>query len=130
MWAPVAKSRWSLGFDAGSLNVKLLHFDAPYVNLPYVNMFRSRLRTAPFGASLRALTLAGPRRGIHQVPALPEGDYFARNGVPDFMSQAGFKLAWSDYMGLVTEKLNELTAGEAAYPSIQACAAVNRDHRK
>lgn len=77
-------------------------------------MFRSRLRSAPPAAALKALAFAAPRRGIHQVPTLPEGESFARNGVPDFMSQAGFKLAWSDYMGLVTEKLNELTAGETA----------------
>lgn len=85
----------------------------PDVNFPHIDMFRSRLRTACLGAASRAPNLVNPRRTIHHVPTLPEGDHFARSGVPDFMSQAGFKLAWSDYMGLVTEKLNELTAGDA-----------------
>lgn len=75
-------------------------------------MFRSRLRTR-LGTSLKAPTFASPRRTLHRVPTLPEQDHFSQNGVPEFMSPAGFKLAWSDYMGLVTEKLNEMTAGEA-----------------
>jgi len=73
-------------------------------------MFRSRLRTR-LGTSLKAPTFASPRRTLHRVPTLPEQDHFSQNGVPEFMSPAGFKLAWSDYMGLVTEKLNEMTAG-------------------
>lgn len=36
---------------------------------------------------------------------------FSESGVPNLMSPAGFSIAWSDYMGLVTEKLNALTVG-------------------
>lgn len=42
------------------------------------------------------------------MPALRH-DY--SEGVPNLMSPAGFNIAWNDYMGLMTEKLNALTAG-------------------
>jgi Fe-Mn family superoxide dismutase len=55
------------------------------------------------------------RRSFHSVPKLRH-DY-AETGVPNLMSPAGFSIAWTDYMTLVTEKLNELTAG-ARFPDI------------
>lgn len=35
-------------------------------------------------------------------------------GVPNLMSPAGFQIAWTDYMGLMVEKLNALTAGKSS----------------
>jgi Fe-Mn family superoxide dismutase len=51
------------------------------------------------------------RRSLHQVPTLPH-DY--SQGVPNLMSPGGFAIAWSDYMALMVEKLNALTAGTCA----------------
>ena len=70
-------------------------------------MFRSRL--LPRAAS-RVRAAIAPRRQLHQVPSLPH-DY--SQGVPNLMSPAGFAIAWSDYMALMVEKLNALTAGTA-----------------
>jgi Fe-Mn family superoxide dismutase len=60
------------------------------------------------GLSLGARASVSGRRHIHHVPTLPH-DY--TQGVPNLMSPAGFSLAWTEYMTLMTEKLNALTAG-------------------
>ena len=49
------------------------------------------------------------RRSLHNVPRLRHE--YSETGVPNLMSPAGFSIAWSDYMSLVTEKLNSLTVG-------------------
>lgn len=74
-------------------------------------MIRPRLRTPRLGASFTPRTAFGvnSRRCLHNVPKLRH-DY-TETGVPNLMSPAGFSIAWSDYMTLVTEKLNALTAG-------------------
>ncbi|KID90324.1 superoxide dismutase [Metarhizium guizhouense ARSEF 977] len=72
-------------------------------------MFRSRLLPRAgksLGLGLR--TTVNARRSLHQVPTLPH-DY--SQGVPNLMSPGGFAIAWSDYMTLMVEKLNALTAG-------------------
>lgn len=48
------------------------------------------------------------RRRLHHLPLLPH-DY--SDGVPNLMSAAGFAIAWTNYMGLMVEKLNAMTAG-------------------
>ncbi|KAI6780154.1 uncharacterized protein J7T54_000060 [Emericellopsis cladophorae] len=76
-------------------------------------MIRPRLRSLGFGAptvaSKSIVSSVCSRRSFHSVPKLRH-DY-AETGVPNLMSPAGFSIAWTDYMTLVTEKLNELTAG-------------------
>lgn len=83
-------------------------------------MFRTRLRTPtralaqslrPTPAASAAAPFALACKSLHTVPKLPH-DFSA--GVPNLMSEAGFNLAWTDYMTLMTEKLNALTAGTLA----------------
>lgn len=77
-------------------------------------MFRSRLLPRAgksLGLGLR--TTVNARRSLHQVPTLPH-DY--SQGVPNLMSPGGFAIAWSDYMTLMVEKLNALTAGMCLLP--------------
>lgn len=45
---------------------------------------------------------------MHHVPPLAH-DF--RNGVPGLLSPEGFDIAWTQYMTLMMEKLNALTAG-------------------
>lgn len=73
-------------------------------------MFRTRLRIPRQGLGLALAVRPSPtaRRSIHQVPALAH-DY--SDGVPSLMSPGGFATAWTNYMTLVVEKLNALTAG-------------------
>jgi superoxide dismutase, Fe-Mn family len=49
------------------------------------------------------------RRSIHHLPPLPN-DF--REGVPGLLSAEGFDMAWTQYMTLMLDKLNALTAGE------------------
>ncbi|KJZ73677.1 hypothetical protein HIM_07010 [Hirsutella minnesotensis 3608] len=69
-------------------------------------MFRTRLRIPRRIPALRPAVPA--RRSLHQLPTL-QHDF--SEGIPDLMSPAGFSLAWNDYMSLMVEKLNALTAG-------------------
>ncbi|KAK1087204.1 hypothetical protein LTR33_001167 [Friedmanniomyces endolithicus] len=52
------------------------------------------------------------RRANHTIPPLEFDTTFAAAGVPGFIGKHGFRIAWTDYQGLLVEKLNELTAGE------------------
>ncbi|KAG6040690.1 hypothetical protein E4U41_007421 [Claviceps citrina] len=73
-------------------------------------MFRSRLLPRAgksLGLGLRTTTV-NARRSLHHVPELRH-DFSA--GVPDLMTRHGFALCWTDYMTLMVEKLNALTAG-------------------
>ncbi|KAG9237598.1 superoxide dismutase [Amylocarpus encephaloides] len=56
--------------------------------------------------------LRNPRRFLHQVPLL-QHEYKHGVGPKDdlFMSAGGFEVAWTQYQGLMVEKLNALTAG-------------------
>jgi superoxide dismutase len=45
------------------------------------------------------------------MPPLP---YDFRAGVPGFLSADGFQMAWTDYMTVMIDKLNGLTAGMAS----------------
>jgi Fe-Mn family superoxide dismutase len=74
-------------------------------------MFRPRLRAPRLATSLGLRATVNARRCIHSVPELKH-DF--SEGVPDLMSPAGFQIAWTDYQGLVIEKLNALTAGRTA----------------
>ncbi|TKA62118.1 hypothetical protein B0A49_08268 [Cryomyces minteri] len=51
------------------------------------------------------------RRWEHHVPALTHGNDFREHGVPGLLSPEGYELAWTQYQGMMVEKLNELTAG-------------------
>lgn len=56
------------------------------------------------------------KRAAHSVPPLAGLEKsFEENGVPGLFSNEGFKQAWLDYQGMITDKLNSLTAGEATY---------------
>ncbi|KAI0396689.1 manganese and iron superoxide dismutase [Xylariaceae sp. FL0594] len=70
-------------------------------------MIRPRLRIPQAGALLRR---AAPyNRSYHVIPQLDQ--FNAENGVPGLLSPDGYNTAWTEYMKLVTEKLNYLTAG-------------------
>jgi hypothetical protein len=56
------------------------------------------------GHSLRTF-----RRSLHNVPPLTHD--FRESGIPEFLSPAGFDMAWTQYQSLMVEKLNVLTAG-------------------
>ncbi|KAI9751304.1 MAG: hypothetical protein M4579_006120 [Chaenotheca gracillima] len=65
-------------------------------------------------ASQRRLSPASSattQRGLHMVPALTHGERFSQDGVPDLLSKEGFDLAWTQYQGLMVDKLNVLTEG-------------------
>lgn len=55
------------------------------------------------------------RRKLHTVPDLHYHKTFSEEGIPGLMSNVGYRIAWTDYEGMVVNKLNELTAGEKAY---------------
>jgi Fe-Mn family superoxide dismutase len=40
-----------------------------------------------------------------------------QNGIPGLYTSDGFRLAYTDYQGLMLEKLNALTAGTFRFPS-------------
>jgi Fe-Mn family superoxide dismutase len=46
---------------------------------------------------------------FHNVPLLKHS--FQLDGVPDLLSVAAVDIAWTQYQGLMVEKLNALTAG-------------------
>ncbi|KAK5710168.1 hypothetical protein LTR17_019111 [Elasticomyces elasticus] len=52
------------------------------------------------------------RRSIHHVPPLTYDVTFQQDGIPNFISKYGYKIAWTEYQALMVQKLNELTAGE------------------
>ncbi|WEW59705.1 superoxide dismutase [Emydomyces testavorans] len=66
---------------------------------------------------LRAVSLTKARlsqthvRGLHSVPKLMYDDSFRENGISDLLSPEGFDMAWTQYQGLMVEKLNLMTAG-------------------
>ncbi|KAI1341536.1 Manganese/iron superoxide dismutase [Xylariaceae sp. FL0016] len=72
-------------------------------------MLRPRLRIPRVGALLRQSQAATICRSYHTPPALDQ--FNAAEGVPGLLSADGYHLAWTAYMGHVTEKLNRLTAG-------------------
>ncbi|KAI9818027.1 MAG: hypothetical protein M1827_000651 [Pycnora praestabilis] len=61
-------------------------------------------------SSLRPSILQQCRR-IHHVPLLTHDASFKKDGVPGVLSAEGFDLAWTQYQGLMIEKLNLLTGG-------------------
>lgn len=69
-------------------------------------MFRPRVRIprVPRGG----LAQPAQRRWKHHIPSLP---YEINDGVPRFLSPAATGIAWSDYMTLMIDKLNLMTAG-------------------
>lgn len=47
------------------------------------------------------------RRSLHRLPPLEQFE----NGIPGLFTKDGFRIAWTEYQGLMLEKLNALTAG-------------------
>jgi len=48
----------------------------------------------------------------HELPLIgPHAKEFNENGVPGLYSKEGFHIAWTDYQGMLVEKLNEKTLG-------------------
>lgn len=70
---------------------------------------RAAVRPTPTTTTTTPFAVASTKSLLHTVPKLPH-DY-AEGGVPNLMSPGGFAVAWTDYMTLMTEKLNALTAG-------------------
>jgi hypothetical protein len=68
-------------------------------------MFRPRLRIPRVGLARQTPSF---QRSMHHVPPLAH-DF--REGVPGLLSAEGFDIAWTQYMTLMMEKLNALTAG-------------------
>ncbi len=54
------------------------------------------------------------RRQLHSVPTLINGDAIKAHGYPDFLSPHGVRIAWTEYMEWIVQKLNRLTAGMTA----------------
>lgn len=52
------------------------------------------------------------QRNLHYVPTLGYDDSFKQYGVPGLYSKEGYRLAWTEYQGMIVSKLNELVAGE------------------
>ncbi|TPX22664.1 hypothetical protein DIZ76_014542 [Coccidioides immitis] len=50
-------------------------------------------------------------RGVHSVPTLMYDATFRENGVSELLSPEGYDMAWTQYQGMVVDKLNLLTAG-------------------
>ncbi len=69
-------------------------------------MFRPRLRIP----RVPRVGLSQPlsRRWKHHIPTL---NYDIKDGIPRFLSPPAVGIAWSDYMTLMIEKLNNMTAG-------------------
>lgn len=77
-------------------------------------MLRPRLRI-PRLSQVVAPAASAPslRRSIHHIPPLSH-DF--TNGVPGLLSAGGFDMAWNQYMALMMEKLNNLTASQSSPP--------------
>ncbi|KAL4804861.1 Manganese/iron superoxide dismutase [Aspergillus unguis] len=48
-------------------------------------------------------------RGLHQVPNLIHAGYYRVNGVPELLSPEAYDFSWTQYQGLLLDKLNLLT---------------------
>ncbi|KAI1810572.1 Manganese/iron superoxide dismutase [Poronia punctata] len=70
-------------------------------------MLRPRLRIPRAGALIRQTTPC--TRSFHVIPQLDQ--FKEENAVPGLLSPAGYQTAWTEYMQLVTQRLNYLTAG-------------------
>jgi hypothetical protein len=62
-----------------------------------INMLRPRIVRA----------LPSLRRSIHRLPPLEQ----FQNGIPGLLTPDGFRIAWTEYQGMMLEKLNALTVG-------------------
>ncbi|KAI9823735.1 MAG: hypothetical protein M1832_002292 [Thelocarpon impressellum] len=50
-------------------------------------------------------------RLLHHVPPLTHDASFKASGVPGMLSAEGFDMAWTQYQGLMVDRLNQFTAG-------------------
>ncbi|PYI05745.1 manganese and iron superoxide dismutase [Aspergillus sclerotiicarbonarius CBS 121057] len=48
-------------------------------------------------------------RSLHRVPQLTNDQYFKNNGVPELLSPEAFDFSWTQYQGLIVDKLNLMT---------------------
>ncbi|OOF96123.1 hypothetical protein ASPCADRAFT_207486 [Aspergillus carbonarius ITEM 5010] len=48
-------------------------------------------------------------RSLHRVPQLSNDQYFKDNGVPELLSPEAFDFSWTQYQGLLIDKLNLMT---------------------
>ena len=53
-------------------------------------------------------------RSLHRVPQLSNDQYFKDNGVPELLSPEAFDFSWTQYQGLLIDKLNLMTQGRCA----------------
>ncbi|KAI8310323.1 37S ribosomal protein S26 [Colletotrichum sp. SAR11_59] len=73
-------------------------------------MFRSTLRIPRMSVAARVVR---QQRSVHYVPQLRH-DF--NEGVPGLLSADGYDMAWTQYMTLMIDKLNALTAGTDLEP--------------
>ncbi|KAL6230217.1 hypothetical protein BDW75DRAFT_77264 [Aspergillus navahoensis] len=62
--------------------------------------------------SQKPISAALPRfqaRGVHNVPNLVHNAYFQKHGIPEFLSPEAYDFSWTQYQGLMVDKLNLLT---------------------
>ncbi|KAL7270623.1 hypothetical protein RUND412_006666 [Rhizina undulata] len=69
----------------------------------------SPITKAPVAPVSRAFHGTSPVQ-VFEVPGLRNAD-FEQDGVPGLFSKKAFQTAWTDYQGMLVNKLNELTAG-------------------
>ncbi|KAI0383688.1 manganese and iron superoxide dismutase [Hypomontagnella monticulosa] len=92
-----------------SLGTKLPHVTISRlrnISIHTTTMLRPRLRIPRVSRIWRPVL---SYRSIHEVPRLDQ--FNPEEGVPGLLSPGGFDMAWTQYMQLVTERLNALTAG-------------------
>lgn len=83
-------------------------------------MLRPRLRIPRLSQIVRpAASAPSLRRSIHHIPPLAH-DF--SNGVPGLLSAGGFDMAWNQYMTLMMEKLNYLTASASLFFPSHTCS--------
>uniref|UniRef100_L2FT36 Superoxide dismutase n=1 Tax=Colletotrichum fructicola (strain Nara gc5) TaxID=1213859 RepID=L2FT36_COLFN len=80
-------------------------------------MFRSTLRIPRMSVAARVVR---QQRSVHYVPQLRH-DF--NEGVPGLLSADGYDMAWTQYMTLMIDKLNALTAAPHPGPETDATAA-------
>ncbi|RDW69131.1 mitochondrial 37S ribosomal protein mS42 [Aspergillus mulundensis] len=62
--------------------------------------------------SQKPISAALPRfqtRTLHNVPSLVHNPYFREHGVPEFLTPEAYDFAWTQYQGLMIDKLNLMT---------------------
>ncbi|CAK3841998.1 related to RSM26-mitochondrial ribosomal, small subunit [Lecanosticta acicola] len=73
--------------------------------------FAVAVRSSTPSAPARTFSISHPRPQ-HNVPTLNYHEHFEAKGVNGLFDFQGYEIAWTQYQTILTEKLNELVAGE------------------